>query len=98
LIKTDIKRNCIIENFNVDILVGNKIIECYGDYWHCNPLIYNSEYFNKGLKMTSKVKWEKDNKRVNFLKNKGFDILILWESEIKNNFKSIEKKIDLFLN
>ena len=31
-----------------------KIIEFYGDYWHCNPLKYNSTFFNKHKELTAK--------------------------------------------
>ena len=29
----------------------NLIIEYFGDYWHCNPLKYDANYFNQKLKL-----------------------------------------------
>jgi len=36
-------------NKSVDIYVPSKklIIECFGDYWHCNPNLYKPEYYHK---------------------------------------------------
>jgi hypothetical protein len=31
----------------------NTIIEFYGDYWHCNPLIYDKDYYHQYIKKNS---------------------------------------------
>ena len=45
-------------NLSVDIYIPstNKVIELYGDYWHCNHNKYKSNFYNKSLKMTAKEK------------------------------------------
>ena len=56
------------------------IIEYYGDYWHCNPKYYESDYFHSYIKLTAKEIWEKDNKRINNIYNKiNKNIIIIWE-------------------
>jgi len=38
-----------VDKYTVDFLVNKKyIVECYGDFWHCNPQQYTSSYFNRG--------------------------------------------------
>ena len=69
-------------NKSVDIYIPSqkKIIECHGDYWHCNPKKYSPDSYNKSLKMTAKEKWKKDQERLNQLKAAGYDVEIRWES------------------
>ena len=58
------ERNFQIGKYNVDFLVkGCQIIECFGDFWHCNPAIYSADFINKSLKMTAQEKWLKDESR-----------------------------------
>jgi G:T-mismatch repair DNA endonuclease (very short patch repair protein) len=73
------------------------IIEYFGDYWHCNPIKYNENYFNhkKGLK--AKELWEQDSNRLELIKNYGYNLEVVWETELKyNNNKLLEiiKKYD----
>jgi very-short-patch-repair endonuclease len=75
----------------------NLIIEYFGDYWHCNPIKYNENYFNhkKGLK--AKELWEQDSNRLELIKNYGYNLEVVWETELKyNNNKLLEiiKKYD----
>jgi len=62
----------------------NIAIEFYGDYWHCNPNYYNSNYFHRIMKKFSYEIWEKDKKRIKHIfeteYNKNITILIIWES------------------
>jgi very-short-patch-repair endonuclease len=66
----------------------NFIIEFYGDYWHANPRIFNSnDIIHHGL--TAKQIWHNDIKREDILKNNGFRIFTVWQDEWKNNRKNI---------
>lgn len=83
-----------IDKYTVDFLVNGKyIIECYGDYWHCNPHQYTSSYFNKGKKKTAEEIWERDTQRKEQFERMGYKFLCLWENEIKNNLKIVRSKI-----
>lgn len=81
----DVLQNTSIEDtpYYVDFLIPsiNLIVECYGDYWHCNPRKYDAEFYNKSLHMTSQDKWDKDNKRLQCFHNLGFKTLVVWEDE-----------------
>jgi G:T-mismatch repair DNA endonuclease (very short patch repair protein) len=70
---------------SVDIYIPSikKIIECHGDYWHCNPLLYNPDYYNKSLHMTAKEVWERDDKKIKKLKDAGYDVQVVWENSSK---------------
>lgn len=90
--------NVQVGNYNVDFLINNKfIIECYGDFWHCNPAKYAPSYFNKGKKKIASDIWERDECRKNEFHAMGYRFLHLWESEINNNFKHTRKRVKTFL-
>ena len=83
-----------IDKYTVDFLVDKKyIVECYGDFWHCNPHQYTSSYFNRGKKKTAEEIWERDNQRKEQFQKMGYKFLCLWESDIHNNPKIVRSKI-----
>jgi len=66
----------------------NTIIEFYGDYWHCNPIKYEKNYYHQYIKMTAEEIWEKNKKRINEIYNffnKEKNIIIIWESSMINS-------------
>lgn len=69
-------------NKSVDIYIPSKklIIECFGDYWHCNPKKYDETYYNKSVHLLAKEIWERDIKRINLFKEKGYTVEIRWEN------------------
>ena len=76
----------------------NKIIEFNGDYWHCNPMKYKSNFFNKRKQMFAKDIWSYDEMRINRVKEIGFDVLVVWESDYKKNKEETVQKCIDFLN
>ncbi len=63
-------------------------IEFYGDYWHANPDIYKSGEiisYPKGVKKISNDIWKLNDKKIEIIKEKGFDIIIIWEKNYKQN-------------
>jgi hypothetical protein len=70
---------------SVDIYIPKikKIIECFGDYWHCNPLKCKENYYNSSIHKTAKEIWEKDKNRIQTLKDCGYDVEIVWENSNK---------------
>lgn len=88
------KQEVTIGKYTVDFLVNDTyIIECYGDFWHCNPEKYSSDYFNKGKRKTAKEIWERDLDRRKTFESMGYKFLSLWESEINKNSKNVRQKI-----
>lgn len=75
-----------------DILINNNIlIECYGDYWHCNPSFYNEDYYHKQIRKTAKEIWENDDERIKSLINNGYNVIIIWENDYKTKKITLNK-------
>jgi len=85
-----------------DFIIGNKIIEFYGDYWHGNPKKYNPNSFLKfpnQKEIQAKEIWEKDKQRIDLLKKNGYNVKIVWEKEFKENtIKVIEECLNFLEN
>lgn len=81
----------------VDILLSKYkvVIECNGDYWHANPKLYKStDLFNTwdGPK-TAKDIWEKDKIRKKQIESFGYKVIIVWESDLKQNKLKFERDL-----
>lgn len=81
-----VKKNFYFYDFTD--LSSKKIIEFNGDYWHGNPEKYKAEelikYPGKGEILIEEL-WIQDKKKNDFAKSKGFEVLIIWESEFTEN-------------
>jgi hypothetical protein len=60
-----------------------EIIECYGDYWHCNPKRFNETFYHKHTHRTAKETWSFDAARTKALEVLGYEVKIIWESDWK---------------
>jgi G:T-mismatch repair DNA endonuclease (very short patch repair protein) len=90
----------VIHSFKVetkicDIFIPtlNLIIEYNGDYWHCNPKKYDSDYFNQKKQKTAKELWEYDKTKVDLIIKNGYILEIVWESDLKEDNTLINKLI-----
>jgi very-short-patch-repair endonuclease len=87
-----------INNYTVDFLIDGKyIIECYGDYWHCNPAKYTADYYNRGKKKTAAEIWKRDEGRKRELEQLGYKVLYFWEHEINNSIKDIKATLKRYI-
>ena len=88
-----------IYNYNVDFIVGNKIIEFYGDRWHANPNKYNRNDIPGVYSKRKSIEiWEHDNKRNNIIIDEGYEIFVVWASEVVKNEKEIINRCKEFIN
>lgn len=75
----------------------NSIIEVYGDYWHSNSKIYG-----KGKRQLNEIQiknMKRDNRRNAHIKHLGYNLYIIWESDIKENINyHMEMLIDTIIN
>ena len=69
-----------------------KCIEFNGDFWHANPLIYEADD-SINLRGTKKKKaseiWDADIKKLNIIRERGYNVLVVWESDFVNRRESI---------
>jgi very-short-patch-repair endonuclease len=71
----------------------NLIIETYGDFWHCNPTLYNEPVYK-----VQKNNIAKDKLRISYIKSKGYKVLIAWEYDFYNNFEDVKKQLRVVLS
>lgn len=72
----------------------NVCIEYNGDYWHCNPIKYEKDYFNRKKQKHAYEIWERDNQKINDYKKMGYNVLVIWENDYKNNHEYVIKTLD----
>lgn len=79
-------RSYKIDSFKVDGYnpATNTIYEFLGDYWHGNLTIYDSNDINKSNKQTYGELYKKTFERFDLLKQKGYNIVYIWESDFLN--------------
>ncbi len=78
----------------------NKIIEYNGDEYHANPNLYESgdtpHPFRKDV--SAQEIWDKDKEKLRIAKNEGFEVMVVWDSDYKNNKEKIILECAKFLN
>ena len=50
------------------------------------------------MNVTAKSIWEKENKKINWIENRGYKVLIIWESEYRKNPQQTLEKCIEFIN
>lgn len=90
---------CIDPNkgYVYDIVIDKKIIEYNGDYWHMNPSKYNENDYNGRVHMSAKEIWIKDKAKIDFAKSLGYEVLVIWEFEYKQDKQATIDKCKNFL-
>lgn len=81
--------------YNFDIVLEGimAIVEINGDYHHANPNKYNDEtvMFRNGCKVvTAKQIRERDERKYRKARENGYDVYIVWESDIRKCFNEQE--------
>jgi len=81
-------------------LKNKKIIEYNGDKYHANPNLYECNDtphpFRKNI--TSQDIWDKDKRKKEAAEENGFEVLIIWDSEYKNQKINTLEKCKKYLN
>ncbi len=89
----------------LDFVLKDKVIEFNGDYWHANPLI--EKYADDatvikmpgGKQMTAGEIRQKDLDRQRELAEMGYKVLVIWESDYRQNKQQvIDKCLDFLKN
>lgn len=84
------KKNHSINRWFVDFYTNSgRVIECQGDYWHCNPKKFDVRKAN----ITQKKNIKRDQEKIKYLNASNIPHLFLWEDDIlKSNVKPTIKK------
>jgi hypothetical protein len=77
---------------------NKKVIEFNGDFWHCNPNFYMETHVHKIMNITTKELWKKDKIKNNWIKNRNYQVLVVWESEYKKYPQQTLEKCIEFIN
>lgn len=76
-------------------LSRNKIIECFGDFWHANPEYFGPKQKTHKTKLAEDV-WKYDNEKLENLRKNGYKILVLWEKDIREDLEKCKQLIKQF--
>jgi hypothetical protein len=74
----------------------NLCVEYHGNYWHCNPLLYDESYKHKQIGKNASDIWKKDQIKLDCIRQvKGIDVFVVWESDnYDEKIKEILEKIN----
>ena len=85
------------KNFVYDFFIPEEkiIIEVNGDYWHCNPLIWESDQVVKFPSGHFKVQevWDRDKRKIDFAREMGYTVLVIWETDLKSDVENCKRRI-----
>ena len=87
------KEKYIDKTIRVDFIIGNKIIEVQGDYYHANPEIYK----NKNITKIQERNIINDIRKKKFFKENNYELLEIWENEIIHKHDSVVEKIKKYI-
>jgi very-short-patch-repair endonuclease len=75
-------------------------IEFNGDLYHANPTRYTPSEIPKfkSNKKTALEIWKHDEAKNNFLRSLGFDVIVVWESDYRQNPDGVLTKIVNYVN
>lgn len=97
-IRNDIEQNVEVETGDVvDIIVEEKIVEVYGDFWHCHPKMFDGEEKHPVLEQTAKSIRQQDQERKTRIQQEGYDVIEVWETDWIENNQQAKSQIKNFL-
>jgi len=80
-----------------DFVLGKKVIEYNGDYWHANPSIYSDGEIMIRKKKANDI-WMHDAAKVVDLEQAGYQVLTIWENDYLLDPVAVTNKCKEFLN
>jgi very-short-patch-repair endonuclease len=88
------------KHYFFDFTMGNNIIEYYGDLFHANPKIYTENDIPVKWRSEQKIAkdiWEYDKLKESTIREHGYNLLVIWESEVKENKYRVLERCREFL-
>jgi len=71
--------------------ISNTLFEVDGDYWHCNPEIYEEQSSMQRRAVKN------DAYKDTLAKGLGYEIERIWESDLKKNYSEVKKRMKKLL-
>jgi len=71
------------------------LVEVHGDYWHAYDYHQGTESHSK-LSKIQKKNLRNDKLKEKIAKEKGLPLLVIWETDIKRNFRKIKKELEKY--
>lgn len=93
-------KKCNIWYIKPDYIYNNKIIEFNGDVFHANPYLFaDDSYPHPFLKevMAKEIRI-RDKKRIEVLKNRGYEVKVVWENDFRNDKEKVIQECKDFLD
>jgi hypothetical protein len=75
----------------------NKAIEFNGNYWHCNPTMFSSDYLNKHKNLYAHEIWQRDEQKKFLCMSNNIDLMTIWEDEWNRNNINVKKSLLSFI-
>lgn len=72
-------------------------IEYHGDYWHCNPAQYDANFVHPTTGQLASTIWKQDELKQNALRARGFESIIVWDSDWKRDKAKILEQIQEYV-
>jgi G:T-mismatch repair DNA endonuclease (very short patch repair protein) len=69
----------------------NLVIECFGDYWHANPKIYNKE--SMIFRHPACEIYKRDAQKRDLFLSAGYQYVVFWEYDLRNNLELIKQQL-----
>lgn len=89
--------NDIVYHYDFVDITSKKIIEFCGNFWHANPKKYSADWFNPLIQLTAEQIWERDKQKERLAKQHGYELLQIWEDDVKYNIKKELQKCISFI-
>lgn len=70
------------------------IVEIFGDFWHHNPEKYSDNWVNPFTKRSTEYVRERDGRKLNEIKNLGYEVIVIWEADWHSNNEKQLKRVD----
>lgn len=69
-----------------DIVHNQRAIEFNGDYWHCNPKLYEANYYHRVMDLLAEDVWKRDKYKAEVLdKERNVKTMTIWEHDYRLN-------------
>jgi len=93
-----LSNNTYKKSYFYDFVYKNKIIEINGDFWHMNPKRFKQGDFNHMINKSAQETWEYDKLKLETAMSNGYDVFVVWESDIRKDKDFVMNRIKQYLN